>query len=261
MLSQGGEFAFVILAQAGKLSVISNELGDQIILIVGISMALTAPLVSLANRLLEEDESCVEHSYDIPQDESKPEVIIAGFGRFGQVIGRMLSANGIHFTALDKDAAHVDFVKQYGNQIYYGDATRIDLLRNAGIADARLIIVAVDGVEDSMQIVRHCREYCENIKIIARAHNRMHAYQLYALNVDRVIRETFDSSVQAASHTLVNLGFTEGQALERADMFRLHDENLVLQATEHKDDLDQLLHIAKQGRKELEQLFAQDSSA
>ncbi len=260
MLSQGGEFAFVIMAQALAVGAADQPTVDMVVLIVGISMALTSPLVALHQRLSAPQQSEAERHYDSKPQETEPEVIIAGFGRFGQIVGRMLAAKRIPFTALDKDASHVDFVKRFGNRIFYGDATRSDLLYAAGAASARLVVVAVDGVEDSVQIARQVRAEHPKARLIVRAHNRMHAYQLYAEGVDIVIRETFESSLLAATETLICLGYTEGKALEHADMFRLHDENLIRQAIEHRDDRDKLLAIAREGRRELEQLFGQDST-
>lgn len=257
MLSQGGEFAFVVMAQATELQLLPTTLADQVVLVVGISMALTSPLVVIQRKLWHV-ESEINPQYDRHWDDHDPEVLIAGFGRFGQVVGRMLAANHIPFTALDKDASHVEFVKNFGNKIFFGDATRMDLLENAGVRKVRCLLVAVDDIEESLQITKLAREQCPRLKIVARAHNRMHAYKLYALGVNEVIRETFESSLSAASNTLMHLGFTEGQALERADMFRLHDEKLVQDAVAHHDDLEKLITIAEEGRKELENLFSLD---
>ncbi|TQV71818.1 potassium transporter [Exilibacterium tricleocarpae] len=261
MLCQGGEFAFVIMAQALAIGVADQATVDMIVLVVGVSMALTSPLVALLRLWGGTGQQQPQADYDSRSHEHEPEVIIAGFGRFGQIVGRMLVANRIPFTALDKDASHVDFIKRFGNRIFYGDATRSDLLHAAGIEHARLLVVAVDDVEESLQIVRQVKADCPEVKLIARAHNRMHAYQLYEEEVDIVVRETFESSLLAATQTLIQLGYNEGTALERADMFRLHDEGLIREAAEHRDDLNKLLAIAREGRRELEQLFGQDSAA
>ena len=257
MLSQGGEFAFVVMGQATGLELVPTDLADQVILIVGLSMALTSPLVVLQRKLWH-GESNVHPQYDKHWDEHDPEVLIAGFGRFGQVVGRMLAANHIPFTALDKDASHVEFVKKFGNKIFFGDATRLDLLEHAGIAKSRLLVICVDDIDESLTIATLIREKYPKIKIIARAHNRMHAYKLHDLKIETVIRETFESSLSAAANTLMQLGYTEGQALERTDMFRLHDEKILMDAVQHYDNQDKLLAIAAEGRKELEQLFSLD---
>lgn len=257
MLSQGGEFAFVIMSQAGQLGLLNIELSEQITLVVGLSMALTSPLVALHRRLFH-CRSDAQPDQDAHWDEHEPEVIIAGFGRFGQVVGRMLTSQHIPFTAMDKNPAHVEFVKKFGNRLYFGDLTRLDMLEAAGIHGARTLVVAVDDIEESLRIVEQAQELNPEIRIVARAIDRFHAYELHARKVQNVIRETFPSSLEAASSTLLNLGYTDGQALEVVDRFRQYDEALLQRSVAHKDDMDQLLNIAREGRKELEHLFEED---
>lgn len=256
MLSQGGEFAFVVMTKAVTLNVIDQSLANYVVMVVGISMALTAPMVMLFKKLVFKPLPA-NTNYDSAVDE-EPEVVIAGFGRFGQIVGRILAANNIHFTALDKDATHVEFVKQFGNKIFFGDAARMDLLLAAGIAHARVLIIAVDDMEDATRIVAQVRHDYPKLKIISRAHNRMHNYQLMAAGCNEVIRETFESSLHAARSTLVSLGVSDGQAMFKVELFRVHDEELIQRAAKHKDDMNELLNIAQEGRKELEQLFEQD---
>ncbi len=257
MLAQGGEFAFVVMAQMVNLGVSDAGVRDFAVLTVGISMALTAPMVILFKAVFKERKQS-SRDFDEIKDEN-PEVIIAGLGRFGQITARMLTANGLHFTALDKDPSHVDFVKQFGNKIYYGDATRLDLLEAAGLQKAQVFVVAIDNIEQSVQIIELLKEIRPDIKIIARARNRFHAYQLIALKVDFVIRETFESGLLAARKTFEALGFPEGQALSKAEVFRQQDTQLLNRSVEHKDDLDKLHEIADQGRKELEALFNKEN--
>lgn len=226
------------------------------VIVVGISMALTSPLVAVFRRATAPVAEGNTRYDGANGDE--PEVVVAGFGRFGQIIGRILSANGIHFAALDQDPTHVEFVKRFGNKIFFGDATRLDLLQAAGLDHARVLVVAVDKIEDSLAIVSAVREAYPRLRIIARAHNRMHVYQLKAEGVEHVIRELVESSLSAARDTLVALGFTEGQAIGKVDVFRKHDNALLERAVQHRDDTDELLKIANEGRKELEQLFKQD---
>jgi len=257
ILCQGGEFGFVILAQAMGSNLIPEALAQEVTLIIALSMLLTVPLALLIKNYLKSDKKSEATNYDsIEHDES--EVIIAGFGRFGQIVGRLLAGSHIPFTALDKDASHVDFVRKFGNKIFYGDASRLDLLRAAGIENAKLIVVAIDDQAMIMNIVRLIKEHYPDIHIIARARNRGHAYQLYEIGIQGVVRETFESSLQAASLTLQELGYTEGQALEKIDMFRIHDEELLAEAVEHKNDLGKLIEVSKQGRKELQTIFEKD---
>ena len=256
MLSQGGEFAFVVMTKSVGLALVDQSVADYVVIVVGMSMALTSPLVALFKRV---STPAAENNANYDGDTGdEPEVVVAGFGRFGQIIGRILSANGIHFAALDKDPTHVEFVNRFGNKIFFGDATRLDLLQAAGIDHARVLVVAVDKIEDSLAIVRAVREAYPQLRVIARAHNRMHVYQLKAEGVEHVIRELVESSLSAARDTLIALGFTEGQAIGKVDVFRKHDNALLEKAVNHRDDTDELLKIANEGRKELEQLFRQD---
>jgi monovalent cation:proton antiporter-2 (CPA2) family protein len=257
MLSQGGEFAFVVLGQATQVQLVSAGLSEQITLIVGLSMAMTSPLVML-HRKLWRNRSKEQPDQDAYWDTHEPEVLIAGFGRFGQVIGRLLTARHIPFTAMDKNPRHVEFVKQFGNRLFYGDLTRLDLLKSAGIKHAKILVVAVDSIEESLAIVDLAREQNPRIQLVVRALDRFHAYQLHQRDVHSVIRETFASSLEAATDTLEILGFTEGQAPEMVEMFRKHDESLLQRSVSHMDNMDELLEIARQGRLELQQLFDQD---
>ncbi len=258
ILSQGGEFAFVVLSQGQQAMLFGSVLAEQLTLIVGLSMALTSPLVTLYRRF-GRSRSAEQPNQDAYWDRHQPEVIIAGFGRFGQIIGRLLQARHIPFTAMDKDSAHVEFVKQFGNQLYFGDLTRIDLLRSAGIKHAKILVVAVNDVGQSLKIIDLARQQNSRIKIIARAVDRFHAYELYKRRVDSVVRETFASSLEAATETLEQLGYTEGQALEVAKRFRMHDEELLERSAQHVEDIEELRNIAQHGRRELELLFEEDT--
>ena len=258
ILSQGGEFAFVILSEASQGGLFSSELSEQFILIVGLSMALTSPLVVL-HRKIWHARSESQPDQDAHWDTHHPEVIIAGFGRFGQIIGRMLSARHIPFTAMDKNSTHVEFVKQSGNRIFFGNITRLDLMRSAGVKYAKIMVVAVDDIEKSLEIVALVKEQNPRIRIIARAIDRTHARRLLASGVAHVIRDTFASSLEAATRTLEQLGYPEGRALEVTEMFRNHDETMLQNSVEHLDDIDKLQKLAREGRQELQELFEKDS--
>lgn len=258
MLSQGGEFAFVVLSQATHVGVFDIDISERLTLIVGLSMALTSPLVML-HRKLWGCRSESQPAVDAHWDTHDPEVIIAGFGRFGQIVGRMLQARHVPFTAMDKNPEHVEFVKQFGNKLYFGDLTRLDLLISAGIDSAKILVLAVDDIEESLEIIDLARSRNPKLSIVARAVDRNHAYRLHKLGVSSVIRETFASSIEAATDTLKHLGYSEGQALETALMFRKHDEALLMRSIEHMDDLEGLHGLTMEGRLELEKLFEADS--
>ncbi len=257
MLSQGGEFAFVVMTQALASGVIEQSLADLISLIVGVSMALTSPLISLYNRLLAA-RSSTDADYDTTWDEHEPEVIIAGFGRVGQITGRILTANGVRFTALDRDAEHIEFVEQFGNKVFFGDATRLDLLETAGIRAAKVLLVAVDDEEDALAIVRLARHECPHLKIISRAHNRTNLLQQKKAGADVSRREVYESSVSLARDVMQGMGMAEDEAGNLADIFLKHDRSLIEEALKRPIERDSLIEIGVQGRLELERLFEQD---
>jgi monovalent cation:proton antiporter-2 (CPA2) family protein len=258
MLSQGGEFAFVVLSEASQVGLIGVEISEQITLVVGLSMALTSPFV-VAHRKLWRVRSESQPAKDAHWDTHEPEVIIAGFGRFGQITGRMLAAKHIPFTAMDKSSTHVEFVKQFGNRIFFGNMTHLDLMRSAGIKHAKILLVAIDDVEESLEIVDLAKKQNPRLRIIARAVDRAHARQLMLRGVESVIRDTFASSLEAATSTLEFLGYPEGQALEITDMFRKHDESLLAKSIAHIDNPKELSKMARQGREELQHLFENDN--
>lgn len=269
MLAQGGEFAFVVMATAGQSNFIPADIASYVVLVVGISMALTSPLVMLhefltRKRTMQEKALAEEvqatsslKSLEEP-DAHKAEVIIAGFGRFGQIIGRILTASNIPFNALDKNPEHIEFLKNYGVQSYYGDATRIELLEAAGIREAKVLVVALVNKEASLEIVRLVKTHFPNINLIVRARDRAHAYQLAELGVENPIREIYESSLGAAMRTLTEIGYTEGQSQRAIDIFREHDQSLLHQAIAISKDPKELALLVKQSRKELKYLFSKD---
>lgn len=256
MLSQGGEFAFVVMAQAAGNGLIESQIANQVTLIVGISMALTSPIVIL-HSLLFSSNNC-RPVYDKQAETDEPQVIIAGFGRFGQISGRLLAANHIPFTALDKDAEQIEFVRKFGSKIFYGDACRMDLLKTAGIEHAKILLIAVDNGEDALKIASQvCSQY-SHIKIIARAHNRFESMQFAEIGVQHYVREMFEGSVEAARILLREYGYSESEAQSMAKVFSDHDYMLLERAVEQSMDMPQLIENSKQGREELESLFAED---
>ena len=256
MLSQGGEFAFVVMAQASGNGLLPLQISSEVTLIVGISMALTAPLVILHSFWFN-SRNCPA-VYDTSADFSEPEVLIAGFGRFGQVSGRILAANKIPFTALDKDAEHIEFVRQFGNKVFFGDACRLDLLVAAGIEHAKVILVAVDDEDDALKIAALVREHFPDVKIIARARNRYTVVQLYNLGIQTNVREVFAGGLEAAKMLLQAYGVSETQAKVLINIFAAHDKSLLESTMMQNMDFDQLIAVSKQGRQELQNLFEED---
>ena len=259
LLSQGGEFAFVLFGLAVSYEILSAPLRDTLVLVVSLSMALT-PLLTLAYdrlvapRLRTRDD----RPYDRGVEQDTP-VIIAGFGRFGQVVGRILRARGIPFTAMDADPAQIDFLKRFGNKVFYGDASRLDLLRAARADRARLFVLAIDEVEASLRTAREVQEHFPHLVIFARARNRAHAYQLMELGIQHVSRETFLSSLELTGDVLQELGFSYSEARSTLDRFREHDEQLLQESFQYQRDEKKLIEIAERSRRELESLFARDA--
>jgi monovalent cation:proton antiporter-2 (CPA2) family protein len=256
MLSQGGEFAFVVMTLALSNSVLDASIAGQVNLIVGLSMALTSPAV-IVYSLFFNTKNCPA-VYDSYTDASESRVIIAGFGRFGQITGRILAANSIPFTAMDKDAEHIEFVRQFGNKVYFGDATRLDLLKKAGIENARVLLVAIDNAEEITAVVKLVQDKFPKVKIIARARNRMHAIELSKLGVSFFVREVFDSALLASKEVLKAYGYTQGQADNMATIFSEHDTKMLERVIQENLGIPEIIRTTQQGREELQQLFEED---
>lgn len=258
LLSQGGEFAFVLLTQARALNVIDDLMVDQMTLIVGMSMITTPLLMKLIRPKPVADTSTDAKPVDMSGAPEEPNVIIAGFGRFGQIVGRILAVKGIPFTALDRSASYVEFITRYGNKVYYGDASRLDVLQQARVGKASLVVLALGDVDQSLKAAHLLREHFPHVRIIARAVTRHHAMSLMALGIPVVLRETFESSLLAAKVTLTELGMTESAALDTIKMFRDHDERLLREQVDFREDLEKIMEIASKGREEFMKIFAQD---
>ncbi|WOH36305.1 monovalent cation:proton antiporter-2 (CPA2) family protein [Thalassotalea fonticola] len=258
MLSQGGEFAFVIFNVAVTDSLLPGDLAGKATLIVGISMALTSPLVILYEKLQQRKTQVPE--YDTESDVLEPEVIIAGFGRFGQIAGRILTANNIHFTALDNNAEHIEFLKQFGNKVFFGDATNLKLLKAAGVEHVRIMFIAADSDKHGFDIAKTVKQHFPHIKIIARAKSRLSVLKYRDIGVDTNVREMFDSSLVAAKILLEEYGFDQAKAEHMVKVFKAHDEEMLEKSylANNKFDMKELIKISHQGRAELETLFKRD---
>ena len=256
-VSQGGEFAFVVFAAATAAAVLTQEQADRLVAVVTLSMVTTPLLLAAAGRLPRRGEQRPDLE---PPPGEENQVIIAGFGRFGQIIGRILRAKRIGFTALDASAENVDFVGSYGNKIYYGDASRLDLLTAAKADRAVVFVLAIDDVEASVRTAETVLKHFPHLKIFARARNRNHAYRLMELGITVTWRETLLSSIDMASAVLKGLGLPDFEAEKAVATFRAQDERR-LQATfgRHKDDA-WVRAMAKQAAEELRELLAEDEA-
>ncbi len=224
-LAQGGEFAFVLFAFAETAGVVPASVVDPLVAAVALSMAATPLLFMLGERAA----SAMSHSVDREAPAhfplaATPHAVIAGFGRFGQIVHRLLVANGYSTSILEHSADQVETVRSFGNKANYGDASRVDLLRAAGAEDAKLIVIAVDNQEKALEIAEIARKEFPHLKILARAFDRGHVYELMKRNVDAFERETFEGALRLGSVALRTLGWRGHQAERAAGLFRRHDE-------------------------------------
>ena len=259
LLAQGGEFAFVVFQAAVGARVLAPDVASLLVGSVAVSMLLS-PLVLLAvdRLLLPRYADCGVRRLDEISERQEAAVIIAGFGRYGQIVARVLLAEGIPCTVLDHDAEMIEAARNFGYRVYYGDASRLDLLRTAGAAQAKILVLAVDDVQQSLDIVDLVQAHFPAIDIVARARDVTHWNQLRERGVMRVERELFESSLRSARTVLELLGHNEEQALQTATRFRSHNLALFEQLHPHYKDQAKLIAVVKQGRQQLEQQMAQE---
>ena len=258
-LPQGGEFAFVIFTAAVGADIMSHDHAELLTLAVSVSMAATPFLTIVADWMTRGLVTPYEPAYRVDPNEERA-VIIAGFGRFGQIVGRVLAARRIPFTALDVSADQVDFVRKFGAEIFYGDASRVDLLRAAKADTAKVFVLAIDNVEASIRTAETVQKHFPNLKVFARARNRQHAYRLMDLGVTLLQRETFLSSLALAQQVLVGLGMNAKEAERTVKTFRTHDESRLFEHYTHHTDENKMRSLAKVAAKELEEMFARDAA-
>ena len=260
-LAQGGEFAFVLFTAAVGYAALEEDVADYLVMVVTLSLML-APLAMHGHAALLDRWQArrAPPDYDTVDDAPANAVIVAGFGRFGQIVCRVLQASGIPFTALEASSEQVEGVRRFGNRIYYGDASRLDLLRAAGAAQAKLFVLAVDDVEASMRIATLVRRHFSQLTIIARARNRVHVYRLRDAGVRVIVRETFGASLEAAQETLLALGREPADAARAVAMFRQHDEELLGRQYGIHEDEAELLQSARQAAQQIREVFEQDVS-
>ena len=259
ILAQGSEFAFIVFTLAAGNSLIDPAQRDLLILIVTLSMVATPLMVRLRAEFSPiEKKSKPSREFD-RFDGTTPRVIVAGFGRVGQIVARLLNAHHIPFTALERDAEQVDFVRHFGNTVYYGDATRLDLLRAAQTDKAEIFVIATEDPEANLRTARLLKRHFPNLKVFARARNRQHVFRLMDLNVDAIVRDTFYSSLELARHVLEALGYDPATAEEHLNRFREHDERVLLNQYPVYDDDAALLQTTQEARDDLQRLFEVDT--
>ncbi|MFT4079220.1 cation:proton antiporter [Rhodomicrobium lacus] len=254
--SQGGEFAFVVFASAEQGGVLTSALASSLGIIVTLSM-MTTPLLLALDDFLRKRTVKAEPLYDdLPA--TAGHVVIAGFGRVGQVVARVLTAKGIPFTALDADPDQVQLVGQFGNKSYFGDASRLAILEAAEVGKARAFVLAIDDVESSLKAAQLVKAYFPHVPIYARARNRRHVHQLMDLGVENIEREAFYSTLEITRDLLRGLGLSEGEIRFTIETFREHDEARLYEDYAHYTDVERMAALAMQRSEELAQLLAQD---
>ena len=256
-LPAGGEFAFVLFTLATRQHILDDETADLLILAVTLSMML-GPLLLMAHDIVERRWLADPvRPFDEIDDPATP-VIVAGFGRFGQIVARILRMRKIPFTALDSNQTNVDFLRRFGNQVYYGDASRLDLLRAAGIESAKILVLAIDDVDASIRTAQLVRSQFPKVKVFARARNRQHVFALMDAGVTNIIRETLLSSLDLATSVLQELGDTQGAARDAVRKFRQHDEATLAAQYAVKEDEAKFLATTRESAQQLEKLFETD---
>ncbi len=257
--SQGGEFAFVLFGTAVLGGLIGKPLSDLLTVVVTLSMMGTSLLLFLDD-LWQARQPVIAPLYETPPAE-QGHVIVAGFGRFGQIVARILRAKRIPFTALEISSEQVDFVRQFGSRIYYGDASRLDILRAAQAGEARAFVIAIDDMDAATKTAQVVRTHFPELKIYARARNRQHAYALLDLGVEVIRRETYESALDLTREVLRGLGYRETEVKRSVQLFKTFDEKRLIEDYKLASDTDKLRARARSSIEELQQLFEEDAAS
>ena len=258
VLSQGGEFAFVLFSAASSAKLFSGDQLPLLLVTVTLSM-MTTPL------LMQGVDKILARRFNEPDDDSEkpfveddqPQVIVVGFGRFGQVVGRLLMANNKRITVLERDISAVSLMRKYGYKVYYGDATELELLRAAGAENAQSIVITCNDPEDSMTIVHLCQQHFPQLEILARARGRVEAHELLQAGVTLFSRETFSSALELGRKSLISLGMHPHQAQRAQQHFRRLDMRMLRELVPSHDDSAQVSRV-REARRELEDIFQRE---
>lgn len=259
-LAQGGEFAFVLISFSLQNNVLTPEISGVLLIVVAISMAITPFLLLLNEKLIKPkiESSTNERASDVI-DETGNEVIVAGFGRFGMVIGRLLIANGFKATILDDNPDHIEVLRKFGIKVYYGDATRPDLLHAAGCAEARVLVIALDDKEKALQVLDHVSREYPHLKIIGRAVSKPHAYEYLKRGIEDYDNDLLGSSLESGKRVLNALGYTPYQAQRAARVFKHHERLFEKELFKlHGNDEKKYIYEARRLSDELEELLKEE---
>ncbi|CAG18742.1 glutathione-regulated potassium-efflux system protein KefB [Photobacterium profundum] len=255
ILSQGGEFAFVLFTAAQGEGLLGTQLSSFLLVVVSISMMTTPLILLLQDRWFIHTFKSEDEALESDVIDREPRVIITGFGRFGQVVGRLLFANKIRVTVLERDPSQIQFLRKFGYKVYYGDATQLDLLRAAGADKAEAIIICTDEPDEVMEVVTLCQQHFPKLKVLARARSRVEAHQLLSHGVDNFSRETFAGALDLGRQALISLGMHPYKAKRAEAHFRKLDTTALRDLLpQHSEDVH-LASRSKEARKELEEIF------
>ena len=261
LLAQGGEFAFVVFQAGATFNAIPGETASLLIGAVALSMLITPLLLVVMDRVLLKRFATLKTTPSDVKEISEPQsapVIIAGFGRYGQIVARMMLAQGTAATVLDHSVEMLEVAHTFGYRVFYGDATRVNLLRIAGAEHAQVIVIAVDNPEQSLKIVQIVRKHFPHLKIVARARDVTHWNQLRDLGVEHVERELFESSVLSGRTVMELMGLPKDEADYVTHRFRKHNIELANLMYEHHEDRAAMIAVAKQGRAQLVEQMAKE---
>jgi monovalent cation:proton antiporter-2 (CPA2) family protein len=260
LLAQGGEFAFLLFSFATQNQVIGSDLSNLLVVVVVLTMMLTPLLIIAYDRLVRPRfVDCVSPPEDGEIDAGPNPVIVAGYGRFGQIVSRLLTADGIKTTLLDHDSSQIEMTGRFGYKVFYGDASRVQLLQAAGAEEAKLLVIAIDERDKAVQMVTAVKQFFPHLKILARAYDRSHAYQLMNAGADVITRETFGSALIMGEEALKQLGYEEAQAYRLMRNFKRQDEEGLRKLYEFWGDEKEYGLQVRQGIEQLEKVLKEDS--
>jgi CPA2 family monovalent cation:H+ antiporter-2/glutathione-regulated potassium-efflux system protein KefB len=257
-LPEGSEFSFVLFGAAVASGALDKHVADMATLVVALSMMVTPVLFSASEILVQPRLArAAPRAFDRIDDGVTP-VIICGFGRVGQIVGRVLAAQKIPFTALDKSHEQVDVVRRFGSKVFFGDPSREEVMRAAGAADAKVLVLALDDMDASLQTARMVRRKFPELAIVARARNRHHVHLLMELGIEHIIRETYFSSLRLTEMTMAELGIDKTQADRAIALFEAHDERILVETRAITHDEGKMIQTTQEAAQELMDLFESD---
>jgi voltage-gated potassium channel Kch len=257
-LAQGGEFAFVLFSFSVQNGVVSSNIANPLIAAVAVTMALTPLLMILNEKVFMKRLGKTDEKIEDDIIEEKNPVIIAGFGKYGSIIGRFLRANGVETTVLDTDPDKIDILGKLGLKVFYGDASRVDLMHSAGAEEASLLVVAIDEEDKMLQLLENIKKHFPKLRVLVKAKNRKNAYVVIAHGFEDVYLEPMDSSLNIGVQALKMLGFRSHQAVRAANKFKKYETQSVFELAKMRDDRSKYMQSARELISYLENLLLKD---